>query len=84
MKKYIHFFISGTQCEEIKHKGLTIFCSLRGNERKIIKKNLSMFVQKTLQHEIAKQTDPELVQNGHIIRTKIAYDISESKIRTQL
>lgn len=28
------FFISGTKCEEIKHEGPTIFCTLRGKARK--------------------------------------------------
>jgi len=31
------FFISGTKCEEIKHEEPRIFCSLRGNTRKIVK-----------------------------------------------
>lgn len=60
------FFISSTRCEEIKHEGPTIFCTLRGNARKIVKEQLQYIPPRTMQREIAKQINPELAQEGHM------------------
>lgn len=60
------FFISSTKCEEIKHDRPTIFCTLRGNARKIVKEQLKYIPSRTMQREIAKQINPKLAQEGHM------------------
>jgi len=73
------FFISGTKCEEIKHEGPVIFCSLRGNARKIVKEQLQHIAPRTLQREITKRTDPELVQEGHMQELRLLSTYQKAK-----
>jgi len=73
------FFISGTKCEEIKHEGPRIFCSFRGNARKTVKEQLQYVPPRTLQREIAKQTDPELAQDGYMQELKLLSTFQKAK-----
>jgi len=73
------FFISGTKCEEIKHEGPRIFCSLRGKARKIVKEQLQYVPPRTLQREIAKRTDPELAQDGHMQELRLLSTFQKAK-----
>lgn len=73
------FFISDTKCEEIKHEGPVIFCSLQGNARKMVKEKLQHVPPRTLQREIAKRTDPELVQEGHMQELRLLSTYQKAK-----
>lgn len=73
------FFISGTKCEEIKHERSVICCSLRGNVRKMVKEQLQYVPPRTLQREITKRTDPELVQEGHMQELRLLSTYQKAK-----
>jgi len=52
LKEYVFFFISETKCEEIKHKGQIIFCSLRENARK---RTISICSSKNITYTYSKK-----------------------------
>lgn len=73
------FFTSSTKCKEIKHDGPTIFCSLRGSERKAIKEQLEHVPPRTLQRETAREIDSEFAQDGHMQNLRLLSTYQKAK-----